>query len=509
MDFQELFKPLKKLQWKLTLSYTSVTVGSLVVVVLILSYLLFSFVLVPTQILDTSLSPQAWINVASRNLPEKWQYILSQDPIDTELVSLLLQVGDLQISYFDILKIGDLQVRLRTLGEGSVMIVDPERKLLGYSNTNLVSDFDVGYPLNLSILPGLEDVLDSALTGSIDPSKIFVTIAPYEEFYFAVPYFDETGEKVLAVSIVYIQDLPTENDLPANIINVLGKSVLLLLLAAGLIGTIFGALTARGMAKRLKRVSKVTEAWSSGDFSEFIEDPLADEISQLAQQLNHMARQLEDLLDKRQQMAVSEERNRLARELHDSAKQEALAASFQLGTALTLYDRDPETAQKHLFKADELVDSVRQELTDLILQLRPETDNGKNFPDTLRDYLIDWAHQNDCKANFDVQGTGGIPLDTKQTIYRIMQEALSNVARHSQAEQVDMTLKFHSTGTEFCIEDDGIGFDPSESQGGFGLNSMRERAESLAGSLWIESTQEKGTLICARFPNISQGSENV
>lgn len=107
-----------------------------------------------------------------------------------------------------------------------------------------------------------------------------------------------------------------------------------------------------------------------------------------------------------------------------------------------------------------------------------------------------------------MEGTGAIPLDTKQTIYRIMQEALSNVARHSQAERVEMTLKFLSTGTEFCIEDDGIGFDPSLSLGGVGLESMRERAESLGGSLRTESTLERGTLICARFPNTSQGSEN-
>ena len=101
-------------------------------------------------------------------------------------------------------------------------------------------------------------------------------------------------------------------------------------------------------------------------------------------------------------MAVSEERNRLARDLHDSAKQEALAASFHLGTALTLFERDPQRAKNHLVEADNLVDSVRGELTDLIHELRPPSMNGDNFDETLNEYLIEWAHQTGIKATLKV-----------------------------------------------------------------------------------------------------------
>lgn len=507
MEFRELFKPVKRLQWKLTLSYTSVTVGSLVVVVIILSYLVFSTVLVPNHILDTALSPQTWINMASRATSEKWQYILSQDPIDTELVSLTLNDGDLQITYFDILQIGDLQIRARTLGEGSVIIVNPQGILLGSSNPDFVPLEKVGQPLDTNLLPGLDDVMQSAYSGDVDPERLFVTLIPYERFYFAIPYFEEGSEEVLAVSLIYFSDLPTENDLPANILSILGKSALLLLLAAGVVGTIFGAITARGMVKRLQRVSTVTEAWSKGDFSEFIQDPLADEISQLAQQLNHMARQLEELLEKKQDLAVSEERNRLARELHDSAKQEALAASFQLGTALTLYDRDPVSARSHLLKAEELVDSVRKELTDLIHQLRPN-ENGKSFQETLHDYLIDWSLQNDKESEFKAEGSGDLSLEIKQAIYRIMQEALANVARHGQAKNVNMSIKYLDDEVEFCVQDDGIGFDSQLPKEGIGLKSMRERAEDLSGKLWIESAQKKGTLVCVLLPTNTRRGEN-
>ena len=82
----------------------AVTVGSLFVVVVILGYLLFSKVLVPLDILNSVLSPKAWIQIASQTVPPEWRYMLSQDPIDTRLVSMLLREGDLQITHFDLFR---------------------------------------------------------------------------------------------------------------------------------------------------------------------------------------------------------------------------------------------------------------------------------------------------------------------------------------------------------------------------------------------------------------------
>jgi len=279
----------RRLQWKLTLSYTAVTVGSLLVVVLILGFLLFSKALVPLDILNSVLSPKAWIQIVSENAPPEWRYILSQEPIDTRLISMMLQAGDFQITHFDLFRIGDLQIRLRTTGQGSVILVDPDGILLGTSNPDFVSEEAVGQPLDLGILPGLAEPLKTALNGEVDPERLFVTIEPNESFYFAIPYLNEVDQDVLGVGIIYFESLPTGNDIPANILTLLSQSVLILLFAAGLVGTIFGALTAKGMVKRLQRVSQVTDAWSQGDFSEFIEDPVGDEISQLAVRLNNMA----------------------------------------------------------------------------------------------------------------------------------------------------------------------------------------------------------------------------
>ena len=93
-----------------------------------------------------------------------------------------------------------------------------------------------------------------------------------------------------------------------------------------------------------------------------------------------MARQLQGLLRTRQDMAVSEERNRLARDLHDSAKQQALAASFELGTALTLYERDPQEAKKHLAEADTLVDWSAGNSRTWWTNCVPNPWTGRTFP---------------------------------------------------------------------------------------------------------------------------------
>ena len=392
-----------------------------------------------------------------------------------------------------------MQIQVRTTGQGSVLLVDEDGIVLGTSNPDFVDEAAIGLPIDINILPGLEGPLKTALNGEVDPERLFVTIEPNERFYFAIPYLDDS-QKVLGVGIIYFESLPTENDIPENILVLLSQSALILLLAAGLIGTIFGALTAKGMVNRLQRVSQVTDAWSRGDFSEFIEDPVGDEISQLAVRLNHMAEQLQEFLQRSQEMAVSEERNRLARDLHDSAKQEALAASFHLGTALTLFEEDPQTAKNHLVEADHLVDSVRGELTDLIHELRPPSMNGDRFDETINEYMIEWAHQTGISVSLTVEGFVDLSLEIKQTLYRIMQEALANVARHSSAENVDISLTFPSDWVEFCVRDDGVGFNVQHVHNGIGLDSMRERAESLNGDLSIVSEASRGTEICVTIP---------
>lgn len=500
MIFKRIINSFRRLQWKLTLSYSAVTVGSLIIVVLILGYLLFSRVFIPLEIYDTELSPSDWIRIANTNFTRLLIPFLSQEPVDTDLLAGLLQESDAQITQNDLMQIGDFQIRLRTVGQAVIVITDENGILLGTSDNNFVHGNNIGKPLNLEILPGLEDAMKSALDGQLDPDKIFVTLEKHESFYFVLPIVDKTTLNFLGTALVYLQHVPTANDIPSTLGTLVGRSILILLLAAGLVGTIFGALTAKSMVSRMERVSKATDAWSQGDFSSFIEDTQGDEISQLSVRLNHMAEQLQQLLKRSQEIAVSEERNRLARDLHDSAKQEALAASFHLGTALTLIESDPNSAKNHLVEADNLVDSVRRELTDLIHELRPISMNGTKFDETINEYIIEWAHQTGIQTQFNVDGMVDLPLETKQAIYRILQEALANVSKHSAAQNVEVSMKFGEKSMRLCISDDGIGFDIHQNYDGMGLDSMRERVVSLNGDFSIQSKTEAGTKICTTIP---------
>ena len=500
MWIEKIKSSFQRLRWRMTLSYTAVTVGSLFVVVLLLGYLAFSRTFVPIEILNREVTPEEWIRIITENDAVLMRSLLSEEPINTDLIGALVQYGELTITEFDLFRIGDFYIRMRTVGQGGTFILDRDGKLVGTNYVGLGTENVVGQPLDKNILPGLDDVISAALSGETDPEQIFVTLEPHERFYFAVPVKDEVGQEVLGIVLIYVEHLPTANDIPDTLLQLLGRSILLLLLSATLVGTIFGALTARGMVARFDRVSQVTDAWSQGDFSEFIEDSYGDEISTLTIRLNQMAKQLQQFLKRSQEMAVSEERNRLARDLHDSAKQEALAASFHLGTALTLFERDPASAKSHLIEASNLVDSVKVELTDLIHELRPPSMNGRHFDETLNEYVIEWAHQTGIEATLNVDGFFDLSLETKQAIYRIMQEALANVAKHSSANSVDVTMCFGDDSVEFCLSDDGVGFDPEQQYAGMGLDSMRERVESLNGEFSIQSEHGYGTKICITIP---------
>ena len=112
------------MRWKLTLSYTTVTVGSLLFVVIILGYLVFSTIFMPPDLFDSVFTPQEWIRIISENDSPLLRTVLLQEPIDTRLVSELLQEGELQISHID-LQIGDFKFQLGTVGQGTTILVDP------------------------------------------------------------------------------------------------------------------------------------------------------------------------------------------------------------------------------------------------------------------------------------------------------------------------------------------------------------------------------------------------
>jgi signal transduction histidine kinase len=492
----------RQLRWKLTLSYTWVTVSAFLVVLLVLGGIFFTRIFVPQGVM----TPELMIGILQENSNPIWSRILSQSPVDTELIGMLLKESNPTITSMDFLRIGSVEFSVRTVATFRALIIGADGTLYGKSDPNFPALAVIGSPFDPSQVEGLEAPYNAALAGDTDSSHLYTVYEPNKRFLLAFPIFNRANgseDHVVGVTVLLVESLPTQGDIPLHILNIAGRGLVIFLLGTGIMGAIFGALFAHGLTTRFKRLSTTTDAWSEGDFSRFIDDTTGDEISQFAQRLNNMAKQLQSLLRRRQDMAVSEERNRLARDLHDSAKQQALAASFQLGTALTLYDRDPQEAKTHLVEADALVDAVRKELTNLVDELRPKPISDQDFSETLGEHAAEWSHRSGIKLKVNVEGSDKLSLETRETLFRIAQEALANIARHSSASRAEISLEYGTDIVTLSISDNGCGFDARAQHEGIGLKSMKERTEVSGGSFMLESVLGQGTKVVVTLPKTS------
>jgi len=501
-------KIFRQLRWKLTLSYTLVTVGALLVITLILGGIVFTQVFIPVQYFAPEQMIDAWMNSRISSNYLILCQLLSQSPVDTELLKVYLEDPQSNINEVSLFRIGALDFWVTTKASIRLSLFSPDGILLG---TSVPDDPLIGSAIGRSFdprqVPGLEAPFRAAQAGDTTPSHLYTELVPNQKIVFAAPAFNRASgyeDQVAGIVVIIFDAIPTEEDIPAYTLSLAVTSLIIFLIGAGLMGAIFGSYFAHGLVTRFNRLSAATDLWSEGDFSKYIEDATGDEISHFAQRLNNMARQLQSLLRRRQDMAVSEERNRLARDLHDSAKQQALAASFELGTALTLYERDPQEAKKHLAEADTLVDSVRRELTNLVDELRPQSMDGEDFSEILKGYGMEWSHRSGIKLNVHVDGSvENLQPVTRETLFRIAQEALANVARHSAASQAEISIDYEKDSVTLVIKDDGRGFDTSAPHSGLGLHSMQERAESLGGSFSVASEPGRGTHIVVALPRSS------
>jgi signal transduction histidine kinase len=209
---------------------------------------------------------------------------------------------------------------------------------------------------------------------------------------------------------------------------------------------------------------------------------------QLLADLRLAQRQLHDL-------AVAEERNRLARDLHDSVKQQVFAATMQLGAARVLLQHDPQPAHAHVVEAEQLAQQAGAELSLLIHELRPVALGDNGLAEALHAYSTDWSRQTGIAAAVQAQGERRLPPATEHALLRVTQEALANVARHSQATVVAIELAYTAAAVTLRIADNGYGFDVGTTRKGVGLDSMRERIEGLGGRVLVESQIGVGTTI--------------
>ncbi len=223
-------------------------------------------------------------------------------------------------------------------------------------------------------------------------------------------------------------------------------------------------------------------------------------VNEANQQLTHYATTIE-------QLATSRERNRLARELHDTLAHSLSALAVQLDAVDTAWEVAPADARTLLIKAMAQTRSGLTETRRALQSLRASP---------LEDLGLRLAVQTLAKAQ--AQRTGwqldlrlaedldGLPPDLEQIVYRVAGEALNNVVKHAAATQVQLSLKWTGNDLDLTLHDNGIGFRPEQTPPDrFGLTGMRERAATVNGTLSVASQPEQGTTVCFHVPGARIG----
>lgn len=204
------------------------------------------------------------------------------------------------------------------------------------------------------------------------------------------------------------------------------------------------------------------------------------------------------LYEQAQRLAVVEERNRLARDLHDAVTQALYAVTLYAEAAARLLSTGhAEMAAEHVRDLGNTAQQALREMRLLIFELRPPVLETDGLEAALHGRLEAVEGRGGLETHFHSEGEGELSPEVEGGLYRIAQEALNNALRHAQARNITVSLRRNAEAVVMEVSDDGIGFDPSSAQekGGLGLCGMAERAACLGGDLTVESQPGKGTSV--------------
>jgi PAS domain S-box-containing protein len=206
------------------------------------------------------------------------------------------------------------------------------------------------------------------------------------------------------------------------------------------------------------------------------------------------------LYERAQTTAALEERQQLARDLHDAVSQTLWSISLIADVLPTLYASEREEGARLLCRLRQLTQGALTEMRALLMELRPAALTEAKIEDLLRQLVDGAMSRKKIKVAFSVDGAYSLPPNVQEVVYRIAQEALNNITRHSHASRASVRLRGDHDCVVLRIRDDGRGFDEKFSPGHLGLEIMRERSESIGAYLRIKSHIGGGTLVTLRWP---------
>ncbi|MGB3768167.1 MAG: sensor histidine kinase [Phormidesmis sp.] len=207
------------------------------------------------------------------------------------------------------------------------------------------------------------------------------------------------------------------------------------------------------------------------------------------QQANQNLRQSAQEIEK---LAMDQERSRIARDIHDSLGHSLTALNIQLESAIKLWDKDPEKSRKFVGESKRLGSQSLQSVRQSVAALRQDPLAGETLEAAIAHLLKDLqnssAHPVDLSITQDIQLSRPLSASLNTILYRIVQEGLTNIVKHAGASRIHVQLVCSEAIVTLTLEDNGAGFDPAQARTGFGLQSMRDRAQSTGGTFTVTSS---------------------
>jgi signal transduction histidine kinase len=281
-----------------------------------------------------------------------------------------------------------------------------------------------------------------------------------------------------------------------------------------------GVAIAISVVTPIRRMGEGMRRIAAGDFSQPVEVANRDELGDLALRINETAAQLALLQDatiaaersralKEQivhaTLAQEEERRRISRELHDDLGPSLAATVNRLRAAQRLISTDPARAERELEDISQGLKTNIQDIRHLIHDLRPMALDQLGLQGAIQQQLDRFEKQAGVRLSIGIDPDIALDPLSEVTMFRVLQECLGNVEKHSGARSVEVLLRQGDDGCWLSVSDDGKGFDPATamngSSQGVGLLGMRERADLVGGTLSIDAGPQRGTCVTLKIPH--------
>ena len=297
---------------------------------------------------------------------------------------------------------------------------------------------------------------------------------------------------------------------------------LMIMATVVVIGAAYGYWYSNRITRRLEPIMETMLLLEKGNFTRTGLQLGEDEIGRLGgaagardqkweEQVTSLQRLSNDnakLAEKAKFSAVIEERQRLARELHDAVSQQLFAISMTATAVGRTLEKDFDKAQRQINLIEEMASVAQSEMRALLLHLRPVHLEGKRLSEGLVGLLNELKAKVPMDITWEMDHEIRLPMGIEDHLFRIVQEALSNALRHSKATKLEVKLQLRQDGIRLSIRDNGVGFNLDEQKHtSYGIVSMKERVNEIGGSLNIITAPDRGTRIEIRVSIFVKGGE--